>query len=122
MFNQNFFVTPKVYHTAGGNESVSLVTGSTALPSNGGKLLGLIALNAAADGYIQIFDGIAAPTGGDVPIISIKALSGTQVSLDLGVANCLPVQRGIVVALSTTGPTYTAGGSNMWVTAFWINS
>lgn len=112
------FIIPNVYHTAGSYETSSLVSGSSPV-SNGVKLIGLTAMNAGADGYVQIFDGYAAPSGGAVPIQIVKALSNTQVSLDLSFG-CLPLTTGCVVVLSSTGPTYTAISNSLWTTAFWI--
>lgn len=110
---------PNVYSSAA-LETTSLVTGTSAV-NGGAKLLGLLAENTSnATGWIQLHNGHAAPTNGAVPIVSIKAATVTQVSLDLAGVNCLPFSDGIVVALSSTGPTYTAVATSMFVSCFWI--
>ena len=119
MFNQQFFVEPNVFHTGSSLDGYSLVTGATQL-TYGAKLLGFITMNSGGDGYVQVHDGYAQPTNASVPLVSIKALSGTQVSLDCSVFSCVPVRTGIVIALSTTGSTYTAGAATLWTTAFWL--
>lgn len=125
MFTQQFFVVPNVYHTDGyhGNtityDSFALVTGSSAL-ADGAKLLGFIALNAGADGYVQVFDGYAQPSVDSVPLVSVKVSAGVQANLDCSAFNCVPVSKGIVIALSSTGTIYTDAGAHMFLTAFWI--
>lgn len=112
---------PNVYSSSA-LETVSLVTGSSSLSAIGGvKLLGLIADNASgATGWVQIFNGHTAPSGGAVPIVSLRVATVSQISLDCAGINCIPFSDGIVIALSSTGPTYTAVATNMFVSCFWV--
>ena len=120
MFDNHFFVTPNVFHSGSSLDGYSLVTGSSQL-ANGAKLLGLIAENTSGStAWIQVHDGYAQPSGSAVPLVSLKTTAGQQVSLDCQAFNCLPVTKGIVVALSSTGPTYTSVSAAMWISAFWI--
>jgi hypothetical protein len=118
---KNFLIVPQVYSSAAA-ETVSLVSGSSPTLS-GCKLIELFALNTNSSAeYLQLFDGYAAPSNGDVPLLvqSIGAL-GNEV-LDFGSANCLPFQFGIVAALSSTAATYTAVSSHLFCTALFISS
>ena len=118
MFSSSFTIS-NLYHSAA-LESTALVTGNASLPAGGADLLGFIAENTSGSTvWFQIFDGHAAPAGASVPLVSIKATTGQQISFDSNVFHALHVADGIVIVTSTTGPTYTAAGSSSFISAFW---
>ena|SRR5579872_5093715 len=109
---------PNVY-TSSALETTALVTGSSAV-ANPVRLLGMIYENTSnATGWVQVFDAFAQPSNGAKPLVSIKLSTVSQSSVDFPV--CLPCKNGITVVLSSTGPTYTAVNSALFVTAFWTN-
>lgn len=121
MLTESTFLIPNVYHSAA-LEGVSLVTGSVDRDGYGGvKLLSFIAENTGIGTcWFQVFNGHAAPSAGAVPMISIKALTSQQVSQDLSGVNCIFCKNGIVIAQSSTGPTYTSQTGSAFITAFYI--
>jgi hypothetical protein len=74
---------------------------------------------AAAAGFVQVHNKASAPTNGNVPIIVIPVASGAAFSLDLGMRG-RAFSTGIAFGFSTTGPTWTDGGSNLWVDAQYV--
>ena len=117
--DQSIFTEPNLY-SSGAAETVSLVTGSSPL-AFGAKLLKLIADSSSSSAsWVQVFDGYAAPSSGAVPMLSLRLAANAQAVFDVGAANSLPVSSGIVVALSSTGPTYTAVSNHLFLTAMWI--
>lgn len=120
MYTENYFIQPNIFHSDETVDGYCFVTGESPL-SAGAKLLGLIAENSSGStAWIQVHDGYQEPDAGAVPIVSLKATTGQQVSLDCQAFNCIPVSLGIVVALSSTNSTYTAVAPGMWLSAFWI--
>lgn len=95
---------------------------STALDNDGpvskasaGTLYGFQGYAAAA-GFVQVHNKASAPTNGNVPIIVIPVASGAPFSWDGGMRG-RAFSTGIAFGFSTTGPTWTDGGANMWVDA-----
>lgn len=102
----------QVYSTGfiGVNRYTSPSTLDSAVVIQDGKanLLNIVCENTSAGTrWCQIFDGYAAPTNGDVPIASFKLGAGSQESFSFDSTNGLYCALGIVIASSTTGPTYT---------------
>jgi hypothetical protein len=110
-------------YTSAALETVSQVTGAADLTGTTtfkAYLLGMVFENtSAATGWIQVFDGYGTVTNGAVPIVSIKVAATTQSSFGSPVIFDIPVKKGIMVALSSTGPTYTAVTNSLFVTAWW---
>jgi hypothetical protein len=106
-------------YTSTALETFSLVTGSVKVTS-GVILAGFLAENTSgSNGWVQVFDAFAQPASGSVPAISVKVPSQTQISI-LGCSNIWDhYKQGIVIALSSTGPTYTPVSSALFVTAWW---
>ena len=71
---------------------------------------------ADAAGYVQVHNKASAPASSNVPVIVIPVASGAAFSLDLGVRG-RSFSTGIAFGFSSTGPTYTDGGSHLWVDA-----
>lgn len=74
------------------------------------------------DGYVQVIaDADATLSGGEqaLEVIRIASTTGGPFSLDFGPYG-VAIATGITIAFSTTGPTYTAGGSHMFVSAQYI--
>jgi hypothetical protein len=69
-----------------------------------------------AAGFVQVHDKSSAPTSGNVPKIVIPIASGAPFSLDLGMRG-RAFASGIAFGFSSTGATYTDGGSHLWVDA-----
>lgn len=69
-----------------------------------------------AAGYVQVHDKASAPASSNVPKIVIPVASGAAFSLDLGMRG-RAFASGIAFGFSSTGATYTDGGSHLWVDA-----
>ncbi len=69
-----------------------------------------------AAGYVQVHNKASAPTSTNVPVIVIPIAAGAPFSLDLGLRG-RSFSTGIAFGFSSTGPTYTDGGSHLWVDA-----
>jgi hypothetical protein len=74
---------------------------------------------ADAAGFIQVHNKATAPVNPNVPIIVIPIAAGAAFSLDLGMRG-RAFSTGIVFGFSSTGPTYTNGGSHLWVDAQYV--
>jgi hypothetical protein len=72
-----------------------------------------------AAGFVQVHNKASAPTSTNVPIIVIPVASGAPFSLDLGMRG-RAFSTGIAFGFSSTGPTYTDGGSHLWVDAQFV--
>jgi hypothetical protein len=69
-----------------------------------------------AAGFVQVHDKASAPASTNVPVIVIPIASGAAFSLQLGTTG-RAFSNGIAFGFSSTGPTYTDGGSHLWVDA-----
>jgi hypothetical protein len=67
-----------------------------------------------AAGFVQVHNKASAPASTNVPVIVIKMDAAGNFSLNLGNAG-RAFSTGIAFGFSTTGPTYTDGGSHLWV-------
>ena len=86
--------------------SPSTYDGYVLIPAT--SFIGLLVENTAFTiRYLQIFDNNVPPSNGDSPIISIKLPIGGQDSCDASSVRFQALQKGLVVATSTTGPYYT---------------
>ncbi len=98
---------------------------STALDNDGpivkasaGTLYGFQGYCDAA-GFVQVHNKATAPTSSNVPVIVIPIAAGAPFSLDLGLRG-RSFSTGIVFGFSSTGPTFTDGGSHLWVDAQYV--
>jgi len=69
-----------------------------------------------AAGFVQVHDKATAPASTNVPKIVIVVAANGNFSLDLGTRG-RSFASGIAFGFSSTGPTYTDGGSHLWVDA-----
>ncbi len=69
-----------------------------------------------AAGFVQVHDKSSAPTSTNVPVIVIPIAANAPFSLDLS-RRGRAFTNGIAFGFSSTGPTYTDGGSHLWVDA-----
>lgn len=69
-----------------------------------------------ATGFVQVHDKSSAPTSTNVPKIVIPVDSGKPFSWDGGMRG-RAFSSGIAFGFSSTGATYTDGGSHLWVDA-----
>jgi hypothetical protein len=114
-----FSASPLVYTSPSTFDKVAQVSGSLT-GQLGATLLGMVVENTnGSTRWIQVFDGYSNVTTGAVPLLSIKMLTATQQVLNLMSTLPLHFVNGICIATSTTGPTYTAGSSDMFLTAWW---
>ncbi len=74
---------------------------------------------ADAAGFVQVHNKATAPTSTNVPVIVIPVLANAAFSLDLGLRG-RAFSTGIAFGFSSTGPTYTDGGSHLWVDAQYV--
>jgi hypothetical protein len=98
---------------------------STALDNDGpvvkgsaGTLYGFQGYCDAA-GYVQVHNKATAPASTNVPVIVIYLSAAGNFSLDLGMRG-RAFSTGIAFGFSSTGPTYTDGGSHLWVDAQYV--
>ena len=67
-------------------------------------------------GFVQIHDAGASLVGGEIPLVSIPVTANAPFSIDFAAGlDCSAA--GIVVALSTTGASFTPAAPSMFVTA-----
>jgi hypothetical protein len=124
VFTEKTLISPNVYTSPSSFDSVALVSGSSPL-LYAPKLLGFVAENTdSGTAWVQLFDGYAAPQAGAVPILSLRAATNVQVVFNPDAFNCISspaLNTGIVIALSSTVPTYTAISTHyLFLTAFWL--
>lgn len=74
-------------------------------------------MSNAAIRYIQIFDAVALPPNGAIPKLVTIAPAGPSSFAFTIPTRGIEFLNGIVVAISTTGPTLTLGAAEMWVNA-----
>lgn len=72
-----------------------------------------------ANGFVQVHDKSSAPTSNNVPVIVIPVAANSPFSLDLSLRG-RSFSNGIAFGFSSTGPTYTDGGSHLWVDAQYV--
>lgn len=72
-----------------------------------------------AAGFVQVHDKSSAPASTNVPVIVIPVVANTPFSLELG-RRGRAFSNGIAFGFSSTGPTYTDGGSHLWVDAQYV--
>lgn len=72
-----------------------------------------------AAGFVQVHNKASAPASTNVPIIVIPVTANSPFSLDLGIRG-RAFSTGIAFGFSSTGPTYTDGGSHLWVDAQFV--
>lgn len=110
------FILPNVYTSPAGFDGYkSIVTGSC-------FFLGLLAENTSASTrWIQVFDGYQQPTNGQVPLVSLKALTVSQLSFNPPGPVGMKMSKGLTIVESSTGPTYTNPSETaMFLTVFWV--
>lgn len=75
--------------------------------------------NNAGTQFIQVFDTASPSPTGLVPVSIIRVTATTDFSADYGTWG-RHFEQGIVLANSSTGPTYTAGVADTWFDAQYI--
>ena len=110
------FIVPNVYHSPAAKDKYAIISTSAC------KLLAFIAHNTSASTvYVQVHDKVTQPTLGDVPIAYVKINSQEQGGMEADVIRCIPLSTGLVIAASTTGPTYTDTTTNdLFITVFTV--
>lgn len=84
---------------------------SAVVATQTGRLFSVIMNNADAEQrYLQVFDAIALPADGAIPMAVVPVPSYATGSLD--VSGGIPMATGIVVACSSTMQTLTISGDN----------
>jgi hypothetical protein len=90
------------YHSPSGFDGYAIVHNGSC------NLIGFVAENTSASTrWIQVFDGYVQPSGGAVPLLSLKLAGLSQESFSDPADRGLRLSTGMVIATSTTGPTYT---------------
>ena len=103
-YEQASFLTQTI-HTNGYNKTLIVNTGPCLL------IGASIYNNNAASQFVQLFDGTVAPATGTQPAAVFTVLTIANLGLYYGSAG-RPFLNGCVIAISSTGPTYTAAGAN----------
>ncbi len=80
-----------------------------------GNLYGITGYSTTAQ-FLQVHDKATAAASTEVPLVSIPIAANAAFNIDFGVYG-LFCSKGIQIANSSTGPTYTAGGANTFITA-----
>jgi hypothetical protein len=96
------------------NATTTALAETLVVKAAAGKLYGVQGYTAA-DGFVQVHNKASAPASTNVPVLVIPVLADTPFSLDLGYGRAFPT--GIAVGFSSVGPTFTGGGSSMWIDA-----
>ena len=99
-------------------DSGALVTSLT-VKSTPGNVLQLIGYNAGAAGFIQVHNAVSLPTNGTAPVYTFPVPAGVAFSLDLS-ARPRSFATGIVVVLSSTGPTLTSVATSLWANVEYV--
>ena len=71
---------------------------------------------SAAAGFLQVHNTTTLPANGAIPVIAVPVTAGGLVDLDFGLRGRF-FSTGITLALSSTGPTLTIGGSSLFLDA-----
>lgn len=100
------------------NATTTALDSDPVIKGSAGVLYGFQGYCAAA-GFVQIHNKATAPTAGNVPVIVIPVAAGAAFSLDLG-RRARAMSTGISAGFSSTGPTFTDGGNQMWIDAQYI--
>lgn len=91
----------------------SLIVKATA-----GMLYGISGYNSGGSQFVQVFDAATLPANGAVPKIMFFVPANSNFSWDGGDAS-FPFATGIVIAVSTTGPSLTLGAATAWINALY---
>lgn len=76
-----------------------------------GTLYGLSGYNSGPAQFIHVYDAVAVPAAGVVPVLSLSVAAGGNFSVDLGIYG-QEFGLGISVGNSTTAPVKTAGAAD----------
>lgn len=95
------------------------VTGVVVKPTQG-KLFGASILNQnVAARFVLMFDAVAVPANGSVPLFPYPVAASSLLGLYFGSVG-RAFEQGIVFALSTTSATLTLAGADMWCDAQFV--
>lgn len=106
--SSNSSTSPTTSHT-------KVLANALAVKASLGVLYGVSGYSTAAQ-FLQFHDKATAPSAAAVPLLSIPIAANTAFNVDMGVYG-LFFALGIQIVNSTTGPTYTAGAADTYITA-----
>jgi hypothetical protein len=104
--------------TLSNSTTTALDNDGPVVKASAGTLYGFQGYSDAA-GFVQVHNKASAPASTNVPVIVIPIAAGAPFSLDFGVRG-RAFSTGIAFGFSSTGPTYTDGGSHLWVDAQFV--
>lgn len=81
--------------------------------ASNGVLYGISGYNSGAAQFIQVHDAATLPADAAVPMEIIRVIGTGSFSIDYG-AYGIPMNVGIVVCNSSTGPAKTIGAADTW--------
>jgi hypothetical protein len=92
---------------------------SLVVKASKGGLLRITGFNAlAGTQFLQVFDASALPADASVPLLVYALSASSPFEVNFG-HTPMPMQNGIVVCNSTTGPTKTIGAANCLFTVLY---
>ena len=94
------------------NDTSAALEASRVVKASAGTVFGLSGYSTTAQ-FLQIHDAASLPADTAVPAVVIPITAGAEFSIDFGVYG-RAFGTGIVVCVSTTGPTKTIGGADTW--------
>ena len=100
--------------TAGTPMSSAALVNVLAVKATAGELLSVVGYSTL-DQFLQVFN---AATATGTPLVVIPIIADAPFSIDFGELG-LACSVGITVANSTTGPTYSAGAADTYITAIY---
>lgn len=101
--------------TAPANAQTAVLANALVVKATLGVVYGVTGYSTAAQ-FLQIHDKATAAVSTEVPLVAIPIAANAAFNIDFGVYGLL-CTKGIQIANSTTGPTYTAGLANTFISA-----
>lgn len=101
--------------TAATNVSTTALATSLVVKASAGRLRGVQGYSTVAQ-FVQIHDAASLPADGAVPKVVFPIEANKPFSIDFGLVG-RSFATGVVVCVSTTGPTKTIGSANTWIDA-----
>ena len=97
------------------NATSTALEASRVVKASAGRLYGAAGYSTSA-GFLHIYNSTSLPADGGTPVVAFPITADTPWSIEYGV-NGRVFSTGIVIGLSSTGPTKTLGSASLWIDA-----